>query len=177
MCSPRKLRGWVVTCRHRPSLQVETLAAGAGLWQPLFKTFKPQVLLQTERKQPIKVPSTPRSHMGTLCISGSPPHHRPPVGLDSSTARRPHPTTSPHTSLTHTRLQGPDLSKWLLPPFPTASATVACWVGVEFCDPSKVKPSLLSSLITHPSLYIFTIYCWGVGESKHRLYSLGKLQL
>ena len=33
MHSPRKLRGCIITHRHHPSLQVETLAAGAGLQQ------------------------------------------------------------------------------------------------------------------------------------------------
>lgn len=31
MCSPRKLRGCIITSRHHPSLRVESLAAGAGL--------------------------------------------------------------------------------------------------------------------------------------------------
>ena len=95
MRSPRKLRGCVVTCRHRPSLQVETLAAGAGLWQPLFKTFKPKVLLQTERKAHkgalnsqeshgnsvrTRLPASPPtpSGAGQQYSPTTPPHHQPP---------------------------------------------------------------------------------------------------
>ena len=33
LCSPRKMRGCIMTRRHHPSLQVDSLAAGAGLWQ------------------------------------------------------------------------------------------------------------------------------------------------
>ena len=33
--SPRKLRGCIISRRHRPSLQVDSLAAGAGLWQDM----------------------------------------------------------------------------------------------------------------------------------------------
>ena len=32
--SPRKLRGCIISRRHRPSLQVDSLNAGAGLWHP-----------------------------------------------------------------------------------------------------------------------------------------------
>ena len=37
--SPRKLRGCIVTRWHRPSLQVESLAAGAGLPQVMYLLF------------------------------------------------------------------------------------------------------------------------------------------
>ena len=33
------MRGCIVTRRHHPSLQVDSLAAGAGLWQFTFKVI------------------------------------------------------------------------------------------------------------------------------------------
>ena len=39
MCSPRKFRGCVVTRWHGPSLQVESLAAGAGLRQLVSSAY------------------------------------------------------------------------------------------------------------------------------------------